>query len=107
MPQAPVALTTAVLCGDYDRARTIHLDLLELCNAMFVETNPVPVKTAGEMLGMTTSEIRLPLVSLLPESRERVFRALLACPYTANQVVMGEEMGWPTMSEPDPVEVAA
>jgi len=107
VPRAPVALTTAVLRGDYDRARTIHLDLLDLCNAMFVETNPVPVKTAGEMLGMTTSEIRLPLVSLLPESRERVFRALLACPYTANQVVIGEETGWPTMSEPDPVEVAA
>lgn len=107
VPRAAVLLASAALAGDYDRARTIHHELLDLCNAMFVETNPVPVKTAAELLGMTTSEVRLPLVPLLPESRDRVFRALLDCPYTANRVMLGEETGWPSISEPASVEVAA
>lgn len=106
-PRAISDLTRAALDGDYLRARTIHHEILELCGAMFCETNPVPVKAAAELLGMTTSEVRLPLTPLLPESRERVFRTLLACPYTANRIVIGEETGWPTIAEPTRIEVAA
>ncbi len=106
-PRAVSDLTAAALAGDYARARTIHHAILDLCNAMFVETNPVPVKAAAELLGMTTSEVRLPLTPLLPESRERVFRALLACPYTANRLEISEEAAWPVMADEPRVEVAA
>jgi len=106
-PWAMSDLTSAALAGDYALARVIHHAILDLCNAMFVETNPVPVKAAAELLGMSTSEVRLPLTSLLPESRERVFRALLACPYTANRLVIGEEAGWPEIAEEIRVGVAA
>ena len=106
-PRPMSDLTTAALAGDFLRARTIHHEILDLCGAMFCETNPVPVKTAAELLGMTTSDVRLPLTPLLPESRDRVFRALLDCPWTANRIVIGEETGWPTLDEGTRVEVAA
>ncbi len=91
VPRAMSDLTAAALAGDYARARAIHYELLDLCGAMFVETNPVPVKAAAELLGLTTADVRLPLTNLLPDSRQRVFAALLACPHTADPLVPGEE----------------
>jgi len=93
-PRAMTSLAAAALAGDFIRARTIHHELLDLCGAMFVETNPVPVKAAAELLGLATSEVRLPLVSLEASSWQRVFEALLACPHTADRVVHGEEAAW-------------
>ncbi len=94
VPRAMSDLTTAALAGDYGRARMIHHELLDLCGAMFVETNPVPVKAAAELLGLATSDVRLPLVNLEAASRHRVFEALLACPHTADRVLHGEEAAW-------------
>jgi 4-hydroxy-tetrahydrodipicolinate synthase len=104
IPGAISALTTAALEGDFLRARTIHHEVLELCGAMFVETNPVPVKAAAELLGLATSEVRLPMVPLMPDSRERLFRAMLHCPYTAQRMVIGEETAFTVAN---PAEVAA
>jgi 4-hydroxy-tetrahydrodipicolinate synthase len=104
IPRAISALTSAALEEDFLFARTIHHEVLELCGALFVETNPVPVKAAAELLGMFGSDVRLPLAPLMPESRERLFRALLACPHTANRVVIGEETAWTIET---PVEAAA
>lgn len=106
-PRAVSQLTDAALAGDYARARAIHHQILDLCNAMFVETNPVPVKAAAELLGMATSEVRLPLAGLIPASRERVCRALLDCPYTASRLVVDEYAAWPVAAEEPRVEVAA
>lgn len=105
IPGTLAALTTAALAGDYLRARTIHHEILDLCSAMFVESNPVPVKAASELLGLCGSEVRLPLAPLTPASRDRVFRALLACPHTANRLHLGEESAFAIA--PRPVEVAA
>ncbi|MGB3329675.1 MAG: 4-hydroxy-tetrahydrodipicolinate synthase, partial [Thermomicrobiales bacterium] len=91
VPGAVSALTRAALRGDFLAARTLHLELYDLCDAMFVETNPVPVKAAAELLGLATAEVRLPLVGLAPESRTRVFQALMACRFTAQRIVFGEE----------------
>jgi len=104
VPRAMASLTAAALAGDFLRARTLHHELLDLCGAMFVETNPVPVKAAAELLGLATSEVRLPLVNLEAASRHRVFEALLACPHTADRVVHGEEAAWLRRA---PAEVAA
>jgi 4-hydroxy-tetrahydrodipicolinate synthase len=49
---------------------------------MFVETNPVPVKTAAGLLGLCPGEVRLPLAPLTETSFRRVRAALEACPYT-------------------------
>lgn len=91
VPDAMARLTGAALAGDYAAARTIHHELLDLCRAMFVETNPVPVKAAVELLGIGSSEVRLPLVGLAPAARARVFESLLACRYTTERVFHGEE----------------
>ena len=91
VPGAVSALTRAALRGDFLTARTLHLELFDLCNAMFVETNPVPVKAAAELLGLAPAEVRLPLVGLTPESRTHVFQTLMACRFTAPRIVFGEE----------------
>jgi 4-hydroxy-tetrahydrodipicolinate synthase len=88
IPAALSALTTAALAGDFLRARTIHHEILELCAAMFVETNPVPVKAAAAELGLTTAEVRLPMVPLQSTSYDRVLVALRACPWTAPRLGM-------------------
>lgn len=85
-PAAMSAMTTAALAGDFLHARTIHHEMLELCGAMFVETNPVPVKTAAAQLGLTTAEVRLPMVPLQPESQTRLTVALRNCPWTASRL---------------------
>jgi 4-hydroxy-tetrahydrodipicolinate synthase len=107
VPRAMSDLTTAALAGDYARARAIHHDLLDLCGAMFVETNPVPVKAAAELLGLTTAEVRLPLTNLLPDSRQRVLAALRACPHTADRVVITGEEAVAHRTADTRVEVAA
>jgi len=79
-PGATARLTAACLAGDLSAARRIHLDLFDLCRAMFVETNPVPVKYAAGLLGLCADEVRLPLVPPAKTSRQRIAAALAACP---------------------------
>jgi len=52
--------------------------LLPLHEALFVESNPGPVKYAAEKLGLCASETRLPLAPISPASRKRVDEALAA-----------------------------
>lgn len=61
-----------------DAARSRFLRLLPLLRANFVETNPVPVKTALELMGRGTAHFRLPLVPLRNENRPRLRAALEA-----------------------------
>ena len=75
-PEAVSALAAAGLAGDFATARDIHLALFDLCRAMFVETNPVPVKTAAALLGLCGPEVRLPLALLSAAARRRVESAL-------------------------------
>jgi 4-hydroxy-tetrahydrodipicolinate synthase len=62
--------------GDIPAARKIHEALSPLFNALFVTSNPIPVKAALEMVGRPCGTARLPLVPATPEERERVRRAL-------------------------------
>jgi 4-hydroxy-tetrahydrodipicolinate synthase len=78
VPEAVSALTAACLAGDLEAARAMHLALFDLCRAMFVETNPVPVKAAAALLGLCSPEVRLPLVPLSEAAQRRVESALAA-----------------------------
>lgn len=69
MPREVAALVDAFFCGDMDEARRLHLRLLNISNAMFIETNPVPVKTAAALMGLCSEELRLPLTPLSDASR--------------------------------------
>jgi 4-hydroxy-tetrahydrodipicolinate synthase len=83
VPEAVAALTTAAAAGDFAAARAMHLALFDLCRAMFVETNPVPVKAAAALLGCCTPEVRLPLAPLSEAAQCRVETALAAWQATA------------------------
>ena len=75
-PEAVSALTSACLAGDFGSGRSLHLALFDLCRAMFVETNPAPVKAAAALLGYCSPEVRLPLAPLSEAAQRRVESAL-------------------------------
>lgn len=63
--------------GKIDEARKIHFQTLPVVQALFIETNPVPVKEALAMMGLPSGKLRLPLVPLRPENREVLRNVLL------------------------------
>ncbi len=77
VPKDMLAMIASFEKGDLAKAREWHYKLFPLCKAMFVETNPTPVKEAMNMLGMDVGDVRLPLVELLPENREKLRKALV------------------------------
>jgi 4-hydroxy-tetrahydrodipicolinate synthase len=72
MPKEVAALVDAFFAGKMDEARMLHLKLLKIANAMFIETNPVPVKTAVSLMGMATDEVRLPLAPMAEANRAKL-----------------------------------
>jgi len=73
VPAKVKALTAACLAGDFEKARRIHFELLPLIKAVFIETNPVPVKRAAAWLGLPSGPTRLPLGEL-SQASEAVLR---------------------------------
>lgn len=70
-------LCAAWFAGNFTRAKELHFKLQPLCRACFLETNPVPVKTALGLMGrFADASPRLPLVPLLPGNREKLKTAL-------------------------------
>jgi 4-hydroxy-tetrahydrodipicolinate synthase len=76
VPKDVADMTHAFLSGDWKRARELHLKLFPLCQAMFLETNPIPVKTALAMMGKLREEFRLPLCSMVDANRKKLETAL-------------------------------
>jgi 4-hydroxy-tetrahydrodipicolinate synthase len=62
--------------GDYKAAQEIHFRTLDMVNALFIESNPVPVKTALAMMGLPSGTLRPPLVPMRPETRAILQRCL-------------------------------
>jgi 4-hydroxy-tetrahydrodipicolinate synthase len=62
--------------GDVPAARKIHESLSPLFNALFITSNPIPVKAALQMVGRPCGEPRLPLVPATAEERDRIRKAL-------------------------------
>jgi len=72
MPKEVKAMVVAVGEGRWADAKKMHLKMLDIHNAMFIESNPVPVKTALSLIGKCRADVRLPLVSLQPASLEKL-----------------------------------
>jgi 4-hydroxy-tetrahydrodipicolinate synthase len=68
----------ACLAGNFHRALQLQDRLMPLHDALFVESNPGPVKYAASKLGLCSADTRLPLAPLAPASRKRVEDALSA-----------------------------
>jgi len=77
VPREVAEMTHAALAGDWKLARDLHLKLFPLSRAMFLETNPIPVKEAMAMMGMLDLELRLPMCPMGAANRERL-KAILA-----------------------------
>jgi 4-hydroxy-tetrahydrodipicolinate synthase len=76
VPQAMKELVAAGLAGDFATARTHHFRLLALMRANFVESNPIPVKTAMEIMDRFEAHMRLPLTPMEPAHRATLEAAL-------------------------------
>ncbi|MCX5687070.1 MAG: 4-hydroxy-tetrahydrodipicolinate synthase [Candidatus Omnitrophica bacterium] len=62
--------------GDIEGARKLHYKLLPLIKAVFLETNPIPVKTALSLMGMIEPDLRLPLCPMSEVNLEKLKKAL-------------------------------
>ena len=68
----------AIARSDYKTAQDIHFRTLDVVNALFIETNPVPVKTAMELMGQPCRQAAAALVPMRPETREHLRKCLQA-----------------------------
>jgi 4-hydroxy-tetrahydrodipicolinate synthase len=77
VPKDVLAMIKAFHEKDYDSARSWHQRLLPLVRALFLETNPMPVKAALNMLGFEVGQPRLPLVEMQSHLREKLEQTLV------------------------------
>lgn len=76
VPRDVADLCAAFERGDVKKAEGIHYRLLNLVKAMFIETNPIPVKTAMGLMKMCEPGLRLPMCEMAPENREKLVKTL-------------------------------
>jgi 4-hydroxy-tetrahydrodipicolinate synthase len=75
-PRAVSNMCSLWMKGQLDKAREIHFKLEPLNASMFIETNPIPVKTALAMMGKIQEEFRLPLCEMAPANKEKLRKVL-------------------------------
>ncbi len=76
VPADVAELVSSFAEGDIEHARRIHYKLLPLIKALFIETNPIPVKTAMGLLGLCDPGLRLPMCSMSADNLEKLKAAL-------------------------------
>ncbi len=64
------------LLGDYEEARRLHLKYSGLFRDLFIDTNPIPVKTSLALMGKIGEEMRLPLVPMAQANLDRLKKTL-------------------------------
>jgi len=72
MPKESAQMVAACRRGDWDTARRLHYQLLPLIRALFLETNPIPVKAAVAMMGYCQDALRLPLLPMSDGARAKL-----------------------------------
>ena len=78
VPGMCAEMVDAIDRNDWETARSIHYKTFALTEALFVETNPIPVKTAMNLMGLISDEIRLPLTRMDEKYLPRLKRELSA-----------------------------
>jgi 4-hydroxy-tetrahydrodipicolinate synthase len=79
-----VAMYEAMKEGDYQKALVLHYALSPLFRSMFIDTNPIPVKKAVELMGMAGGPVRLPLDELDEKKTEQLKKILSTIPDKGN-----------------------
>lgn len=72
LPQVAHDIAQTALDGDFKKSAELQLRYLELCNAMFMDVNPIPVKVAMRMMGIDVGQLRLPLCDMTPANTEKL-----------------------------------
>ncbi len=76
VPKPMSDMVDAMSKGEVEKALEIHLRLFPLFEAMFLETNPIPVKKAAEIMGLASGDVRLPLGALSAANEAKLRRVL-------------------------------
>ena len=76
MPKETHEMAMACLNGDYAKARELQLKMLPLIHALFCEVNPIPVKTAMNLMGMNVGPLRRPMSPMEEANEERLKKAM-------------------------------
>lgn len=77
VPDKVAKIVDSFRSGDVETAERINDELAPLIKALFIETNPGPVKMAMNWMGMAAGGLRLPLVELEPENQEKLRKVLV------------------------------
>ncbi|MBE5812846.1 MAG: 4-hydroxy-tetrahydrodipicolinate synthase [Clostridiales bacterium] len=75
-PNETHEIVSKFLKGDIEKSRELQLKLLPLINALFCEVNPIPVKEAVRLIGFNVGNVRLPLVPMSNDNREKLKETL-------------------------------
>ena len=76
-PKKTHDMVASYLEGDVVTSRKLQLEALPLCEALFCEVNPIPVKAAMNLMGFEIGSLRRPLSEIEPEHLEKLKRAML------------------------------
>lgn len=77
IPSKMSKLVSLYLDGDVKKSLELHYELYDLMQALFIETNPIPVKTALSLMGMIKNEVRLPLCEMAENNLAKLKKVLL------------------------------
>jgi 4-hydroxy-tetrahydrodipicolinate synthase len=75
-PREMAQLTEACLAGEWEKGREIQMQLIPLIRALFIETNPIPVKTALAIMGKCKGVLRLPLTPMAEGNVKKLRQAM-------------------------------
>ncbi len=76
LPGEVSEIVSSFLSGEFGKSQKLHRSLFSICKAMFIETNPIPVKTAMKLLGRLNGEMRLPLCKMSEENEKQLKKTL-------------------------------
>jgi 4-hydroxy-tetrahydrodipicolinate synthase len=83
LPGKMVKLIDYFFKPDRVKALAIHEEILPVCNALFLETNPIPIKAAMNHLGLSAGSLRLPLVAMSEDNKQKLLSVLAVNNVTA------------------------
>ena len=76
LPGMMASMCAAFAAGDLEKAKSLHFAMMPISRACFVETNPIPIKTALTKMGKVGPEMRLPLVPMSAANEKILDEAL-------------------------------
>lgn len=75
-PKQTHDIVAEYLNGNVEKARQLQLEALDLCDALFCEVNPIPVKAALNLMGKNVGPLRMPLTEMEDNNKEKLQRAM-------------------------------